>query len=79
MTAARARAYDALQAEFAADERREIEARGGVAPFADGTPKTVIRGTDAGYVAMCSCGFMGVAYTDYVAARTVARKHRCSP
>lgn len=77
MTSAQVRSYRALNEELADDQRRAIEAAGGVAPFRDGTPKTIIRGEDDGYRAMCSCGFAGALYTDYIAARSVARQHRC--
>ena len=91
MTRAAARAYDQLQAEFAADERRAIEAAGGIAPNVDGTPRGIIQGklattlTPDGaapvnlYRARCSCGFEGREYVvaHYESARAELRSHRC--
>ncbi len=78
---ARARRYDLLQSELAADDRAEIRARGGIAPHPDGTARTVIErfGPVNGlYRARCSCGFDGGTWL-YVGARDEARAHECAP
>lgn len=76
--ASQARRYDLRSAEQSAEERRAIVAAGGVAPFRDGTPKTVIGKTAdlEAYVGRCSCGWTGTP-GDYRTARDEARAHRC--
>ena len=92
MSRASARAYDNLQAELAADERRAIEAAGGVAPNPDWSPRTIVQSKLATlidmagakpanlYRARCSCGFEGREYVAvyYAKARDEARAHRCA-
>lgn len=78
LSTARARSWDRVQRELADDERYEIEARGGVAPNADGTSRTVVtRPTLTTYRARCSCSWEGTEVTsaDYATALAERNAH----